>query len=44
VEISEARWQEGEFTDHQILGIAECEEPPVGWDTAEPIEAAGLEE
>jgi SnoaL-like domain len=44
VEISEVRWQEGEFTDHQILRIAELEEPPAGWDTAEVIKAARLEE
>src|ERR1700676_1873495 len=35
VEISEVRWQEGEFTDHQILRVAELQEPPAGWDTAE---------
>src|SRR5271165_1436204 len=44
VEISSVRWQEGEFTDHQILRVVECEEPPVGWDTAEPLKAIGLEE
>ena len=43
-EISEVRWQEGEFTDHQILRITELEEPPVGWDSAEALALPALEE
>jgi SnoaL-like domain len=41
VEISEVRWQEGDFSDRQILRVAEREEPPAGWDTAKVIVAVG---
>jgi SnoaL-like domain len=44
VEVSEVRWQEGDFTGGQILRVTELEEPPVGWDRAELIKAVGLEE
>jgi hypothetical protein len=49
VEVSEVRWQEGEFTDHRILRVTELGEPPAGWDTAEHLDigslkAAGLQE
>lgn len=40
-EISEVRWQECEFTDRQILRVAEVEVPPVGWDEATVIKAVG---
>lgn len=43
-EISEARWQEGEFTDRQILRVAELGEPPAGWNTAKALAGLGLEE
>jgi hypothetical protein len=43
VEISQIRWQEGDFTDRQILRITELEAPPVGWDAAKVIEAVGPE-
>jgi SnoaL-like domain len=42
VEVSEVRWQEGDFTDRQILRVTELEQPPLGWDTGQVIGAAGL--
>ena len=43
-EISEVRWQEGEFTDCQILRVAELGEPPAGWTSAKALKVVGQAE
>jgi len=43
VGVSLDAWQEMEFRDGLILGFTNFEEPPPGWDKAEPLSLSGLE-
>ncbi len=43
-EVSRDTGQEVEFRDGLILRVTDFDEPPPGWDTAEPLTLPGLEE